>query len=93
MAKSNFRKFKAFFQDKDGHTVLWQSPNPLLYGWIVFKIVGMIVTKGRLRSGSEHLSTAFIFAWSYFEVTKGASSFRRLLGLVIMAMVVISFFR
>ncbi len=86
-------KYKAFFQDKDEHIVLWQSPNILLIGWAAFKVMAMLLGTGRLKTGFEHLGTALIFAWAYFEATEGVNYFRKALGLTILVVITVGFFK
>src|SRR4051794_9329072 len=74
---------KRFFKDKNGRIVLWQSPNLLLYSWIALKIFSMLLS-GRSKTGLEHLSTAVLFAWAYFEIVSGVNLFRKVLGAVVL---------
>jgi hypothetical protein len=82
-----------FIKDKHGHIVLWQTPNVLLYSWIVLKVVTWLLSTSHLKSGLGQLSTAILFAWAYLEATKGVNYFRKLLGAVVLGMIVIGFFR
>lgn len=90
MAKNTFLVTN-FFKDDTGRIVIWQSPNVPLYGWAIFKILSLVVASEHLRSGSSQLSTAFLFVWSYLEVTKGVNVFRRLLGTVVLVVIVSGF--
>lgn len=81
------------FLDKDGDVAVWQMPNLPLFGWLVFKIVAMLAGEGTVQDGFTLLSTTFLFTWAYLEITSGASLFRRLLGNVVMAAVVVGTFR
>ena len=82
-----------FFKNKDGQVVLWQSPNLALWGWIAFKLVGLVVGPGHFKDGVGQLATAFLFVWAFLEITKGDSYFRRLLGLVVGVFIIIGFFK
>ena len=84
---------QSFFKDKDGHIVIISWPNIPLAGWILFKIVALIVTKGRIHSGAENLSMALLYTWAYLEITSGVNYFRRLLGLIVLIMLVVSYFK
>jgi hypothetical protein len=84
---------KNFFKDKDGHIVIVSWPNIPLVGWIVFKVLAMIVTKGRIHTGSEALSMALLYTWAYMEIMSGVNYFRRLLGLIVLVAILISYFR
>jgi len=80
-------------RDKGGRIVIWQSPNWLLWSWIIFRVVAIVLSTGRLKSGFEQLSTATLFAWACLEVTEGVNYFRKLLGAVVLGLIVIGFFR
>ena len=82
-----------FFKDERGHAVIWQWPKIPLSGWIIFKVLALLFSQGRLKSGFEHLSTAFLFAWAFLEITDGVNYFRKSLGLIVMAIIVLGFFR
>lgn len=82
-----------FFKDKEGHIKIWQPPNMLLYGWLVFKILSMLIDMSRLKTGFSNLSTAFLFAWAFLELTQGVNYFRRILGLVVLVALVIGYFK
>ena len=84
---------KSFFKDKDGHIVIISWPNIPLIGWIVFKVIALVVTKGRIHTGSELLSMALLYTWAYMEIMSGVNYFRRLLGLIVLTMIVISYYK
>ena len=85
-------KNESLFKDVNGDIVLWQWPNIPLYGWIAFKVLSMLVPAGHLRVGMEQLSSAFLFTWAFLEITKGVNYFRRLLGVIVMITLILSFF-
>ncbi|MDB5166427.1 MAG: hypothetical protein JWM37_499 [Candidatus Saccharibacteria bacterium] len=82
-----------FLRDKDGNVVIWQWPNFALWGWIIFKALSLLITQESLKLGFAQLGTAFIFAWAYMEMTSGVNYFRKLLGLIVLLAIVVSFFR
>jgi hypothetical protein len=84
---------KSFVKDNDGHIVLWQWPNIPLYGWIIFKALSLIVSKGHLKTGIDQLSMAFLFTWALLEVMQGVNYFRRLLGLAVLIAIATSYFK
>ncbi len=79
-----------FFKDKAGKYKLWQRPNVPLSAWFFFMLISRFVPMAHIQSLSQFLSTAFLFTWAYLEITSGASYFRRLLGLVIIAGIIAS---
>ncbi len=82
-----------FFKDDQGKNIIWQWPNIPLYGWVVFKILSMIIDKPTWKFGFQNLSTAFLFTWAFLELTQGVNYFRRLLGLVVLAALIIGIFK
>lgn len=80
-------------KDKHGHVVLWQAPNVLLASWIVLKLITWPLNSGQLKSGLSLLGTAVLFAWAYLEATKGVNYFRKLLGIVVLVIIIIGFFK
>jgi hypothetical protein len=85
------RKIKSLsdlFKDKDGKTVIMQMPNPALGAWLLFLVLGNLLHSANLK----WLSTVFLFTWAFMELYRGASYFRRFLGLAILAYIVLSRF-
>lgn len=82
---------KNFFRDKSGHIVLWQWPNVPLYGWILTKLISMIVPNNHIKTGLSHLGMASLFTWAYLELTKGVNYFRRLLGFLVLTLLIVSY--
>lgn len=86
------KKLHWFISDKHGHAVLWQRPNLPIIGWLVFMVISHLLEEGSVRSGVATLSSAFLFTWSYLEITEGDSPFRRVLGTIVMIVVLGSLF-
>ncbi|MFL5843372.1 MAG: hypothetical protein ACJ762_01680 [Solirubrobacteraceae bacterium] len=65
-----------------------QPPNPPLIlaagGWLV-----ALLAHGRLEAYGRGVSYAALAAWAWLEVTEGANAFRRALGAVVFALVVV----
>ena len=82
-----------FFKNKDGKVVIWQAPNLLLWSWIATTGLGYLLRGSQLHDGVRSLGSAVLFAWAYLEIQSGESPFRRVLGLLVIGMVVVGFFR
>lgn len=80
------------FKNKDGKFVVVQAPNVALAGWFILLIAGMLIADTGLKGGLAQLSKAFLFVWAYMEIKSGASPFRRLLGAVVIAILIIGYF-
>jgi hypothetical protein len=90
MSKDYRSVWDKFWKDGKGKITVWQTPNLPLIGWFVFMIVAKILDSGATKNSLQFLSTAFLFTWAYLEITSGVSYFRRLLGLVILAGIILS---
>ena len=88
----NKLKNQSFFKDTNGNIVLWQLPNAPLWGWLLFKVLPLLTSSEQLRYGLQQISMAFIFTWAYLEMSDGVNYFRRLLGLIVLAAIVMSYF-
>ncbi len=82
-----------FIRDKNNHVVVGQFPNVPLLGWFVCMIISHVISPGFLKTGLADLSIAFLFTWAYLEIAQGATYFRRLLGIIVMITVLVSYFR
>lgn len=83
----------SFIRNKHGDIAIWQSPNFALWAWIVLTIASKLITDDQLQSGLQLTARAFLFAWAYLEIRSGESPFRRALGGVILASILVSFFK
>lgn len=82
-----------FFRDDQGKITIWQWPNIPLYGWLVFKVLSILLDKSQLQVGFDGISKAFLFTWAYLEITQGVNYFRRLLGLFVMIALILGYFK
>jgi hypothetical protein len=64
-----------------------------LVGRPPFAGVSWIPVAEAWKNGTSHTSSAFPFVWAYLELVHGASYFRRLLGLVVLAALIEAHFR
>lgn len=92
MTNNTDSAWNRFIRDKNGKIVTWQRPNLPLTGWIICKLLAMVIPAGHLQTGSARLSTALIFVWAYLELTSGVNYFRKLLGLIVLAVTISGFF-
>ncbi len=81
-----------FFKDKNNKIVLFQPPNIPIIGWFVFMVISLLLPSGSMEAGFANISKAFLFLWAYMEITDGASYFRRFLGVVVILLVIKSYF-
>ena len=74
-----------WFRSSDGRLVLWQLPNPALCVWMVALVLGMFDLSATHATAVAGVRHGALLVWALDEVVRGASPFRRLLGLVIFA--------
>ena len=90
---SRFQKIlEKTFKDKKGNVVIAQRPNTLIVVWLVLSIFSRISSFGNLRAGLILTAGAALFAWAYLEITTGVNYFRKLLGTIVLAVIVIGYF-
>ena len=82
-----------FWRDANGKVVVSQVPNVPLAGWLLFAGLSRIPGAEGWKNDTGYISSAFLFTWAYLEFVQGASYFRRVLGLVVLAVVVEARFR
>ena len=80
------------FKDKEGHIVIAQGPNLPLFGWILLELVSLTLRKGHAKTAFQSLATAFLLTWAYLEITNGVNYFRRLFGIVVIVIIILSYF-
>ena len=91
--KTNLKtKVADFCKDDQGKLTLAQKPNIPIIAWLSLRILSEIFKDEAIKSGLLNLSKALLFTWAYLEVTKGDSNFRKLLGLIILISLILSFF-
>ena len=81
-----------FFKNKDGEWTIAQTPNFPIIAWFFLALTLQLFDGGSLKSGMQLLSSALLFTWAYLEITSGDSSFRRLLGGIVLLVLVYDFF-
>lgn len=73
------------FKDKKGRLVIWQEPNFNLVLFFGFLAASNVIRHAKVHNLLSILAFGTIFIWSWREIKDGASLFRRLLGLIVMA--------
>lgn len=84
--------WQKFFRNKNGNVAIWQKPNLPLIVWFIAR-----VAQWPLKGGAAHLAwlvgTAAILLWALLEVVSGASYVRRALGVIVLALTIMSFIK
>ncbi len=77
------------FRNSEGSIVLWQMPNIWLWLWILATLANYIVSEGLLTLLLQALSMASIIIWSFLEIYSGVTPFRRIIGSILVAVILI----
>jgi len=80
------RSRAGFFTDKHGNRVIMQKPNLPILGWLALTLINYAAHSSQIA----WLATALLFTWAFMELYQGDSYFRRLLGLVVIAAILIA---
>jgi hypothetical protein len=81
-----------FWRDHHGSMVVFQMPNVWLIAWLVLEVVSLLVASHRVEIVSWWLATAALAVWALLEIFQGVNYFRRLLGLIVALLTLLSVF-
>jgi hypothetical protein len=73
-----------WFRDRDGHLAVGQFPNPALFVWFAAMVLGRFELSGTHATTVDGVGIGALLVWALDEVVRGASPFRRLLGVVVL---------
>ena len=71
-------------KDKNGRTVLWQSPNLPIIVWAVATLAAKFITQGRPHQALGLIAFGAVFTWAWLEIFFGVNYFRRALGVIVL---------
>jgi|GEM_PF-373905 len=78
-----------FWKDKNGNYVIYQRPNIWLIGWVVLTILSLFLN-GKISDYLWWAALVVLTVWSLLEIFKGVNYFRRLLGAIVLALIVLA---
>ena len=87
------KTIRAFFSDKDGKIVIWQTPNAPLLAWIVFTLSSHLFKHGSVHQITHIAATIALLIWALLEIKSGTSPFRRMLGLSVLIFSIVQWLR
>lgn len=79
-----------WFRSPDGRLTLWQLPNPALCVWLVAVVLGRFDLSATHTTAVDGIRHGALLVWALDEVVRGASPFRRVLGLVVLVAQLVS---
>lgn len=80
-----------FWKDRSGKVVIWQTPNLLLFAWIILALILGVIDKGRPEQLIQILASLLLGVWAILEIISGVNYFRRLLGAAVLTAIFLSF--
>ena len=81
-------QLQKFFKDKDGRVVIFQKPNVPIIVWAMSTVIARL-THGEMRDRFELLAFIALATWAVMEIIWGTTLFRRLLGAVVLAVMLL----
>ena len=81
-----------WLRDSNGRWAIAQLPNPALTVWLITEVVRSVGVLSHRDTALAQVGRGALVVWALDEVIRGASPFRRLLGLVVLAIEVVGFF-
>jgi len=79
-----------WFRDKDGRQTLVQFPNPAIFVWLAALVLGRFDLSAAHATAVDGVRHGALIVWAVDEVVRGASPFRRVLGVVVLAFQLVS---
>lgn len=87
-------KFKVLLHEsiynKDGQIVLLQLPNVPLLIFLVASVLTRVLPSGSTNDVFKSLAFGSIFTWACLEIFTGVNYFRRVLGLLVLGLSIMS---
>jgi hypothetical protein len=88
--KANKAFIGKWIDDKDGHITVIQLPNLPLLVYIGASILTRIFASGLPNYLFKVVAFGSIFTWAWLEILRGVNYFRRVLGLVVLGLSIMS---
>ena len=79
-----------WFRSAEGRLTVWQLPNPALWVWLGAVLLGLLDLTPDAADTVEGVRRGALLVWALDETVRGASPFRRVLGLVVLVPLVTS---
>jgi hypothetical protein len=74
----------------EGEIVLVQMPNLPIIVWSVASLLKLFFTTGKISIGLEVIAFGSLFTWAWEELFQGVNYFRRALGFIVLASMILS---
>jgi hypothetical protein len=74
----------SWVRDRDGRLAVAQWPNAALWVWLASRVLGWADLTSLDEQTLRGIGTGALLVWALDEVLRGASPFRRVLGVVVL---------
>ena len=78
---------KNIFEDKNGKIVIGEKPNLPIIVWFIALIASKIPTLPIVENLASLVAFGAIFTWAWMEIFDGTNTWRRILGIIVMAII------
>src|SRR5665647_872010 len=79
-----------FWEDEHGKFVVWQKPNKFLITWLVCTVLSWFLPLNWFQLTIGLVGLIALIVWAGLEVWKGVNNFRKLLGVLVLLVLVVS---
>lgn len=80
------------WHDREGRLVIYQRPNVWLIAWAVMDVASIFAPYKKISGITWLLGAVALTVWALLELFKGVNYFRRILGLVVLIVIMVSLF-
>ena len=81
----------SIFKDDTGRVVIAQFPNaPILLWAVTALLTRFLFEEGTIHTALSYAGFGLLFTWCWLEIFQGVNYFRRALGSIVMALLLIS---
>ena len=84
-SRSSPRRLGWWVRDHDGRLAVAQAPNPALGVWLAARLLEWAEVTSLDEARLRGIGTGALLVWAIDELLRGASPFRRVLGVVVLA--------
>ena len=74
-----------FKSRETGRITIWQWPNPPLWVWLAASVLANVVKNGPAHTPMSGIATVALAVWAVLEIVRGVNPFRRAVGALVLA--------
>jgi hypothetical protein len=88
-SKLNRTFSQKFWEDKQGHFVVWQMPNVWLWTWAITLFLSWFAPYGFFQKTLGWVSLIALVIWAFREAVNGVNYFRRSIGVLVLVLLIL----